>query len=71
MADHPPGHTFWIIKNGIRLTGMPAWQGVLNDQQIWTVTLFLDQKDKLPPAAQQAWENLGKPQTSNVAMARP
>jgi mono/diheme cytochrome c family protein len=70
MADHPPGHTFWIIKNGIRLTGMPAWQGVLNDQEIWTLVLFLDQKDKLPPAAQQAWENLGKSQTS-VAMARP
>ena len=24
--DHPPGHTFCVIKNGIRLTGMPAWQ---------------------------------------------
>jgi mono/diheme cytochrome c family protein len=70
-SDHPPGHTFWIIKNGIRLTGMPAWQGVLNDQQIWTLVLFLDQKDKLPPAARQAWQNLGKPQTSTVAMARP
>lgn len=70
-SHYPQGHTFWIIKNGIRLTGMPAWQGVLNDQEIWTVALFLDQKDKLPPAAQQAWDNLGKPQTSSVAMARP
>lgn len=71
MSDHPQGHTFWIIKNGIRLTGMPAWQGALSDQQIWSLALFLNQMDKLPPAAQQAWENLGKPQTSSVAMARP
>jgi mono/diheme cytochrome c family protein len=71
MSDHPQGHTFWIIKNGIRLTGMPAWQGALSDQQIWSLALFLNQMDKLPPAAQQAWENLGKRQTSSVAMARP
>jgi hypothetical protein len=32
--------------------------------------LFVNQKDKLPPAAQQARENLGK-QTGSVAMARP
>src|SRR5215469_14144431 len=70
-ADHPPEHSFWIIKYGIRLTGMPAWQGTLNDQEIWTVALFLSQMDRLPPAARQAWQNLGKPQTGSVAMARP
>jgi mono/diheme cytochrome c family protein len=27
--------------HGIRWTGMPSWEGVLTDQQIWTLALFL------------------------------
>jgi len=58
VEDDPEGYSFWIIKHGIRWTGMPSWAGTLNDQQIWTVALFLKHMDKLPPAAQQAWQNV-------------
>ena len=58
VEDDPEGYSFWIIKHGIRLTGMPSWAGTLNDEQIWTVALFLKHMDKLPPAAQQAWQNV-------------
>lgn len=58
VEDDPEGYTFWKVKNGIRWTGMPAWQGTLNDRQIWTLALFLKHMDKLPPAAQQAWQNV-------------
>ena len=27
VSDDPPGETYWKIANGIRLTGMPAFQG--------------------------------------------
>jgi mono/diheme cytochrome c family protein len=55
VEDDPEGVTYWKIKHGIRLTGMPAWTGSLTDQQIWTLTLFLKHMDKLPPQAQAAW----------------
>ncbi len=55
VEDDPEGYSFWKIKHGIRLTGMPAWKSALNDQQIWTLALFLKHMDKLPPAAQQEW----------------
>ena len=58
VEDDPEGYSFWIIKHGIRWTGMPSWAGTLNDEQIWTVALFLKHMDKLPPAAQQAWQNI-------------
>jgi mono/diheme cytochrome c family protein len=58
VEDDPEGYSFWIIKHGIRWTGMPSWAGTLNDEQIWTVALFLKHMDKLPPAAQQAWQNV-------------
>lgn len=56
VEDDPEGWTFWRIQNGVRWTGMPAWQGTLNEQQIWQLVLFLKHMNSLPPAAQQAWE---------------
>jgi thiosulfate dehydrogenase len=58
VEDDPEGFTFWKIERGIRWTGMPSWKGALNDQQIWTLALFLKHMDKLPPAAQQAWQEV-------------
>jgi len=55
VEDDPEGYSFWKIKHGIRLTGMPAWRDTLSDQQIWTLALFLKHMDKLPPSVQQAW----------------
>ncbi len=54
--DDPEWHTFYTIRTGIRYTGMPAWQGVLTDQQIWKLTSFLSHMDKLPPAVQEYWK---------------
>jgi mono/diheme cytochrome c family protein len=51
VSDDPPGETYWKVANGIRLTGMPAYKGVLTDSQMWQVSLLLANADKpLPPA---------------------
>ena len=31
------GVTYWKVKNGIRLTGMPSFQKALTEQQMWRV----------------------------------
>jgi mono/diheme cytochrome c family protein len=49
VSDDPPGETYWKVANGIRLTGMPAFQGTLNDKQMWQVSLLLSNADKLLP----------------------
>ncbi len=58
VENNPEGFSFWKIKHGIRWTGMPFWAGTLDDQQIWTLALFLKHMDKLPPAADQVWQNV-------------
>jgi thiosulfate dehydrogenase len=58
VEDDPEGYSFWQIKHGIRWTGMPSWKGTLTDQQIWALALFLNHMDKLPPAAEQAWQKI-------------
>lgn len=59
VEDDPEGWTFWKIEHGIRWTGMPSWKDELNDQQIWTLALFLKHMDKLPAAAEAAWRAVG------------
>lgn len=49
VSDDPPGETYWKVKNGIRLTGMPSFDQVLNDTQMWQVSLLLAGADKPLP----------------------
>jgi mono/diheme cytochrome c family protein len=51
VTDDPVGETWWKVKNGIRLTGMPGFADSLSDTEVWQVSLLLANKDKLPPAA--------------------
>jgi mono/diheme cytochrome c family protein len=52
VSDDPPGETYWKVANGIRLTGMPSYKGVLTETEMWQVSLLLANADKpLPPAA--------------------
>jgi len=48
MGNDPVGQNYWIVTNGIRLTGMPAYRGTLTDGQLWQVSQFLSNRDKLP-----------------------
>lgn len=58
VEDDPEGVSFWRIKHGIRLTGMPSFASSLDDRQIWTLALFLRHMDKLPPAVEEAWQQV-------------
>ncbi len=53
VTDDPAGETYWKVANGIRLTGMPAFNKSLSDTQMWQVSFLLKNADKLPAAAQQ------------------
>jgi hypothetical protein len=51
VSDDPPGETEWKVANGIRLTGMPAYKDILNETQMWQVSLLLANADKpMPPS---------------------
>ena len=32
---------FWIIQNGVRLTGMPAWKNILPETDTWKIVYFI------------------------------
>ena len=48
VTDDPPGESYWKVKNGIRLTGMPAYGGALSEKDLWSISELLAGADKLP-----------------------
>jgi mono/diheme cytochrome c family protein len=40
-AIHDPAQAFWVIKHGIKMSGMPAWGQVHDDDTLWTLVAFL------------------------------
>ena len=60
----PDYQLFWIVKGGVRYTGMFAWGGQfapdssgkdVSDERIWTAVTFLTHLDSLPPAVEAEW----------------
>jgi mono/diheme cytochrome c family protein len=49
---------FWVTKHGVRMTGMPTWDGVLSDEEIWKIAAFIKHSDKLPADVQQFWQKI-------------
>ena len=53
VTDDPVGETYWKVKNGIRLTGMPGFGESLTDKQLWQVSLLLLHAHELPASAKK------------------
>lgn len=81
MVPHPPHienaihkweprHLFWIVKNGVKMTGMPAWPSATRDDDVWAVVAFLM---KVPDMDAQTYRGLaghaepGSPQENITA----
>lgn len=47
---HEPAQTFWIIKHGLKMTGMPAWGASNDDQAIWDIVAFLGRLPEMSAA---------------------
>lgn len=40
-ADSDAARDFWIVKHGLKATGMPAWGRSMDDDTIWGMVAFL------------------------------
>jgi len=53
VSDDPVAEDYWKVANGIRLSGMPAFKSILNDQQIWQVSQLIMHADQLPDSVKR------------------
>lgn len=49
-----PREAFWIIKHGIKMSGMPAWGLTHDDDKIWAMVAFLQKLPDLTPEQYRA-----------------
>ena len=57
---YAPAELFWILKHGVKMTGMPAWNDH-SDDELWATVGFLE---KLPGMSE---EDYAKLVTANIA----
>jgi len=52
--DDPDANLFYVTKYGVKLSGMPGWDGMLTDDDIWKAVLFIKNSAKMKDAPAQA-----------------
>jgi len=51
-----PAQLFWVVKNGINMTGMPSFElAGVKDDEIWSIVAFLKKLPKVSEADYKAW----------------
>jgi mono/diheme cytochrome c family protein len=41
IQKYTDGQLKWITENGIRMSGMPAWKGLLDDDEMWQMVRYI------------------------------
>ena len=49
IDEWSPAELFWIIKNGIKMSAMPAFGPTHKDEELWAIVAFLRRLPNLSP----------------------
>ena len=49
--DRSPAQLYWVLKHGIKMTGMPAWEFRMVEDDLWSVVAFVKRLPFLSPLA--------------------
>ena len=41
VQNYTDGQLYWVLKNGLWPTGMPASRGILADEEIWSIVIYV------------------------------
>lgn len=56
VRETTPSQLFWVIKNGINMTGMPSFAAAgAKDDELWSVVAFLKKLPNVSDADYKAW----------------
>jgi mono/diheme cytochrome c family protein len=57
VEEWTPEELFWVTKNGVKMTGMPAWGPTHSDARIWAIVAFLE---KLPHMTAEQYQEMDR-----------
>jgi mono/diheme cytochrome c family protein len=56
VPNREPRHLFWVVKNGINMTGMPSFGATgMEDPELWSVVAFLKKLPEVKPDDFKKW----------------
>ena len=56
VPNREPRHLFWVVKNGINMTGMPSFGAIgMEDPELWSVVAFLKKLPEVKPDDFKKW----------------
>ena len=64
-----PAALYWVVKNGLKMTGMPAWEYRMPDGDLWAVVAFLEKLPALSPADYAAMKGSAEPKAEPASGA--
>lgn len=47
--ENAPAQVYWVIRYGLKMTAMPAWEFRLSEADLWAVTAFIGELARLSP----------------------
>jgi len=60
VKDSKPSELFWITKNGIKMTGMPAFGKTHSDDKIWAIVSFIELLPNMTKEQYESFDNAAK-----------
>ncbi len=70
-ARRTPQRAFWVLKHGLKFTGMPAWGTTHDDASLWGIVAFLERLPDLSPEEYARMTRKPEPAPGTPAKAEP
>ena len=52
--DWPAAEVYWVVREGLKMTGMPAWRYRMADDDLWAIVAFMQALPTLSPQEYRA-----------------
>ena len=69
VERYSPGELYWIVKNGLKMTGMPAFGPTHSEEELRAIVAFLQRLPELTPEEYQAMSTAGESGSSGHGQA--
>ena len=50
VHEKTAGELFWIVRNGIKMSGMPSFGATHSEEQLWAMVAFVEQLPQISPS---------------------
>jgi hypothetical protein len=57
-----PQELFWIVKNGVKMTGMPSFGATHDDKEVWNVIALIEKLPTMTPEQYQQMKAMPPPE---------